>query len=161
MKRRAFIKSLSAAAATPLLPASAALSSPFSAAQYAMAKKSADLWAYTTVGNLKRTLGVDEATSKLVMKKLERDGIIGAAGPNGLALTRRFVQEQARITAKAATKLRANQRENQLAEKAKEELLKETRDLKEDQEDPMERAHRPQPRPKETSPQKMPQTRPL
>ena len=153
MKRRAFIKSLSAAAAAPLLPASAALSSPFSAAQYALAKKSADLWAYTTVGNLKRTLGVDEATSKLVMKKLQKDGIIGATGPNGLALTRKFVLEQAQITAKAAKTLKAPRAETKLAEKAKEEILKEAKDLtdaaKDPQGDPMETAHRPHPRPKE------------
>ncbi len=114
-----------------MLPAGMASGLPVTGAQYAKAVEAANLWAYTTVGNLKLTLGVDTATSKAVMRKLQADGIIGSAGSSGIALTQKFVKEQAAIaarTAKAAQKAvkptaKTDLSEKNLSEKAKELVL--------------------------------------
>jgi len=107
---------LAAAATIPAWPRpSASLS--VTPAQYALAARSASTWAYTTVGNIKHLLGVDAQVGHAVLCRLQRDGIIGAVGPTGLAQTPVRMLRQAQIMARAVPKppkpeasLRATQR---------------------------------------------------
>ena len=137
MQRRELIKSAAAAAVTPLMPSSV-LASPFTGAQYAKAIEVANLWAYTTVGNLKLALGVDQATSEAVLRQLQIDGVIGQAGPSGIALTQKFVREQAAIAAKTAQRTFAPKRDLEIENTAKELLLGEDEDLPSEVADPLE-----------------------
>lgn len=103
MKRRQFIKTLTAAAATPLMPAHMARANTVTGAQYAKAVEAAHQWAYLSVGNLKRALGVTSQTSQALLTRLHADGIIGAAGQGGITLAPKYVVENARIAAKTLT----------------------------------------------------------
>lgn len=95
------MKTLSAAATAPLVPMQIATALPVSATQYAKAIEAANVWAYLSVGNLKRALGVDETTSRLILQRLQSDGFLGHTGKSGIALTKKYALEQARIAAKA------------------------------------------------------------
>lgn len=102
MKRRQFMKSVAATAAVPLVPAGIANALPVSAAQYAKAVEAANRWAYISVGNLKRMLMVDDATSARLIAQLQTNGVLGATGKNGVALTRKYALAHAQIAAKTA-----------------------------------------------------------
>lgn len=125
MERRQFLKSATAAASLPLLPAGLSTGLPVSAAQYAKAIEAANLWAYMTVGNLKRTLGVDEATSRAVLSQLQMDGVLGPIGKSGITLTQKFVKERVLVAAKSTTATLRSKSDHgaRLIEKAKDILV--------------------------------------
>ncbi len=101
MERRDFMKSAAAAATAPIVPLALSNALPVTAAQYAKAQDVAKNWAHVSAGNLKYVLGVDDAASQRVIAMLQKDGVLGATGPNGLNLSHKFAREHARIVAKA------------------------------------------------------------
>ncbi len=101
MKRREFLRTASAAAASPMLPFSGARSA--NAALYGKAVAAANSWAYMTIGNLKLALGVDDATGNELIDQLHADGILGETGVNGVAVSRKFLAENTKVVS-ATTK---------------------------------------------------------
>lgn len=97
MKRRQFMKSVAAAAATPMLPAKLASAAPVSAAAYAKATEIARNGAYLSSTYLKFALGLDDVGSRDVVRRLVADGLVGEDSKNGLIFSKVFFSEHAKI----------------------------------------------------------------
>ena len=86
MKRREFLRSTAALAATPAFPIKGlAAGAPVAAADYERAVKWVHKWTMANAGALKSAFGLDQTTANSLFEQLQSDGILAQANSHGLA----------------------------------------------------------------------------
>lgn len=104
MKRRDFLKSMSAAAALPAMPSFAMASSPgapvVAADLMTRATKWAGLWKNSSVAMLKHQFKLDDQAAKELFKKLVSSNVISAPNARGMSTVLVQTHPSAFVTAK-------------------------------------------------------------
>jgi len=88
MQRRQFIKTIAAAASAPLMPANMLNASPLGTGIYTKAVGLTQSSACLSSSFLKNTLGLDDSKLKILVSRLETDGLVGQAGNSGLLFSK-------------------------------------------------------------------------
>lgn len=119
MERRQFIKSLAAAASTPIIPVGMLQSAKIPASLYASAVTFASSGAYFSANYLKSTLGLDDAVGKAVVSRLKQDGLVGDMGRSGVMFSKTFYAKHIELAAKAVSTAGSAQLKADVLEKVK------------------------------------------
>jgi hypothetical protein len=85
MKRREFIRNVSAMAAIPALPVGAINAPPVSAALIAKAEHMAGLWVHTSANMMKNAFGLDQTTANSLFNALLDKQIVAAPNAFGVS----------------------------------------------------------------------------
>ena len=101
MERRQFIKSIAAAASSPLLPVGVLKGAQLSPSLYANAVTFASSDAYFSAKYLKSSLGLDDKIGEMVLSRLKEDGLVGDMGRSGLMFSKTFYSKHIELAAHA------------------------------------------------------------
>lgn len=97
------MKSVAAAAATPLVPAALASPAVAAPATYAKALAIAKNGAFLSDKYLEFRLGVTASTSKALVRQLTANGVLGTSGMGGVMISKSYLAANAPIVMKAAS----------------------------------------------------------